>query len=84
MSAAPLPGYRPSRHLAQPLSEEARLAIIEHNRNMRDQRAFAAANRERIDAEWDALPDVPLTIAQHIDHARMLRLAAAPVREGEA
>lgn len=54
----------------QPLTEEARQAIIEHNRLMREQRAWAAANRERLDAEWDALPSPPRTIADHIAVAR--------------
>lgn len=48
------------------LSEEARQAIIEHNRRMKEQREWAAANRERIDAEWDALESPPRTIAQHL------------------
>jgi histidinol-phosphate/aromatic aminotransferase/cobyric acid decarboxylase-like protein len=46
---------------------EARQAIIEHNRMMKAQREWAAANRERLDAEWDALPDGrPWRIVDHI------------------
>lgn len=58
-----------------PLSGEARQVIIEHNRTMKEQRAFARANRERIAAEWNALEAPPLTIEQHIEHARKLREA---------
>ena len=65
---------------AQPLTEEARQAIIEHRRLMRDQRAWAAANRARIDAEWDALTCPPRTIEGHLalvnDPERWARLQA--------
>ena len=40
--------------------------IIEHRRLMKAQRTFAAENRERIDAEWDALVEPPRTIAGHL------------------
>jgi hypothetical protein len=52
---------------AQHTPDEARQAIIEHNRMMKAQREWAAANREQIDAEWDALPDGrPWRIVDHI------------------
>lgn len=63
-----LPKQRPWRD--EPISDEARQAIIEHNRTMKHQRAFAAENRERIDAEWDALPSPLLRAEQHIASAR--------------
>jgi hypothetical protein len=40
-------------------------AIIEYRRTMKEQREFARVNRERIDAEWDALTCPPRTIAEH-------------------
>lgn len=71
----PIPAIPPiTEEAQQAIREEARQAIIEHNRMMKEQRAFAAANRERIDAEWDALEAPPLTMAQHIDHARAIRM----------
>jgi hypothetical protein len=33
---------------------------------MAELREFAAANRERIDAEWAAAPCPPMTIAEHV------------------
>lgn len=42
--------------------------------SMRRQRKFARENAERIAAEWDALEAPPLTISEHIAHARKLRL----------
>lgn len=48
------------------LSDEARQAIIEHRRTMREQREFVAANRHRIDEIWEAIPCPPLTIAEHL------------------
>jgi hypothetical protein len=49
-----------------PFTEEARQAIIEHNRLMKSQREWERANRARLDAEWDALPSPPRTIAAHL------------------
>ena len=46
-------------------ADNARQAIIEHRRTMKQMREFAAAHRERIDAEWDALTDAPRTMAEH-------------------
>lgn len=37
-----------------------------HAHLMHEQRAWANNNRAWIDAEWDALPDVPRTIAGHL------------------
>jgi hypothetical protein len=48
------------------ISDEARQAIIEHNRTMKDVRRFQTENRERIDAEWAALSSPPRTIAEHV------------------
>lgn len=45
-------------------------AIIEHRRTMRDVRRWQAENRERIDAEWEAMTSPPRTIAGHLAHAR--------------
>jgi hypothetical protein len=42
---------------AEPISDEARAAIIEHRRAMKAQRKWAKAHRAQIDAEWDALTD---------------------------
>lgn len=54
-----------------PLSERVQ-AIIEHRRMMKAQRQWEAVNRERLDAEWDALPDGrPWTIADHIAGAKL-------------
>lgn len=62
------------RH-GQPISDEAREAVIEINRALKDQREYAAAHRAEIDAEWDALEAPPLSIEQHIAHSRELREA---------
>lgn len=43
----------------------ARHAIIEHRRTMKQVRRHVAANRERIDADWNTLPNPPRTIAGH-------------------
>lgn len=45
---------------------------IEYRRAMADARKFAREHRARIDAEWDDIPTPPLTIEQHIEHARHL------------
>lgn len=50
-----------------------RQAFIEHYRTMKAQRRFARDNAARIEAEWNALPVPPITIAQHVEHARSLR-----------
>ena len=39
---------------------------IEGRRALADARAYAEANRDAINAEWDALPNWPRTIAQHL------------------
>jgi hypothetical protein len=44
---------------------QAREAIIEHRRTMKGVRRFVAANKASIDAEWDALPNPPRTLAGH-------------------
>lgn len=51
-------------------ADNARQAIIEHRRTMKRQREFAAANADRINAEWDVLPDAPRTIAEHASAVR--------------
>lgn len=54
------------------LSDEARQAIIEHNRLRKEQREWAAANKAKIDAEWDALPDGrPWRIEDHIEGRKL-------------
>ncbi len=40
--------------------------VIEERYRAKDLRKFVAENRERIDAEWDALPDPPRTIEAHL------------------
>lgn len=54
------------RKWREPISDEAREAVIEHNRTMDEVREWQAANRERIDAAWDALSSPPRTIAEHL------------------
>jgi len=34
---------------------------------MREQRRWAEANRDALLADWNALPDVPRTIEQHLN-----------------
>lgn len=46
------------------------LRQLEYEQMMRSQRKFAARNRARINAEWDALNDNPMTISAHISAAR--------------
>lgn len=53
--------------------QRKRQAIIEHYRTMKAQRRFARDNAARIAAAWDELPTPPLTIAQHVEHARKMR-----------
>lgn len=43
-----------------------RMQAINHLRQRRELQSFARNNRARIAAEWDALPDVPRTIAGHL------------------
>lgn len=50
--------------------DNARQAIIEHNRTMKAQRQFAAANADRINAEWEAMDAPPRTIAEHLAAVR--------------
>jgi len=50
--------------------DNARQAIIEHNRTMKAQRQFAAGNADRIDAEWEAMAAPPRTIAEHLAAVR--------------
>ena len=59
-SYIPYPTERP------PLSDEARQAIIDARRAMKDVRRYAAEHRAKIDAEWSALTEPPRTIAGHL------------------
>lgn len=42
----------------------------EYSRIMREQQAFAVKHRARIEADWNALPDNPLTAKRHVADVR--------------
>ena len=45
---------------------------IDSRRALADVRRYVREHRAEIDAEWDALPDVPRTLAQHQAYAAKL------------
>ena len=59
MTCGPLTSAEMAELMAEEDAAESRIALLE-------QRQWANNNRAWIDAEWDALPDVPRTIAGHL------------------
>lgn len=68
--AGKLPREREPKREKPVFTDEAREALIYARRTMKQVRRWQAENKARIDAEWDAIPHVPLTIEEHIAEAR--------------